>query len=347
MVKCWEHFKCKKSRCPNFGSDNLRCWLVNKTHCHGRIRGSWLEKIELCLDCPVFRENFSENDRQITFAEISRLFNAYKTDIEARQKQLETLSELLKTERNSLEQKVEKATASIRKMQAKLLVSSKMEALGAFAAGIAHNINNPLSGILNCVRALLSDSGISGARRQEYLELSLSGLQRIDATVKKILEFAATPRTLLEKTSIDKLLNESIKLMQYRLEEKKVGLAFSAGSEGFELEVEPSELQQVFMNLIANAIDAVDNGGKIEIAIARKRKFLEISFKDNGIGITKEDLKKIFNPFFSTKSAGSGVGLGLSISNSIIKRHKGKFRVKSIFGKGSVFTVILPVSENN
>ncbi len=321
--------------------------------------------MELCLECEVFRENFSPADWEETLQVIKEQFLDYRKELEEKLSQLERMNKKLEEfritsvyllgelhrkreelwkEREKLQKKVEEKIKEIRTMERELLQSAKMAALGRFAAGIAHEVNNPLAGILNCVRTLLGDPEIKG-RRRGYLELALKGLQRIENTLKQILSFSGKREFNPQRVDINRLLQESISFTIHRIREEGITLEEKFFPGLIWVWGDPHQLQQVFLNIIANALDAMEPGGRLSISTSLNGQTVEVRFQDTGKGIREEDLERIFDPFFTTKETGKGVGLGLSISYTIIKQHQGDIEIESELNKGTTVTVTLPIKS--
>ncbi len=230
--------------------------------------------------------------------------------------------------------------------QEHLLQARKIAALGTFTAGIAHELNNPLNNISLTAETYLEEYG--GRMDEEAKELIndiLTQSERACDIVKNLLDFSRTERP--ERSSIEA---GEIMLSTLALVKNQIMLA------GIKLDMEIPEalppvrgnirsLQQVFMNLLLNAIQAMPNGGAITINVAAEPPdFVRFDIGDTGVGMEPEAIEHIFEPFFTTKSVGQGTGLGLSVAYSIVKRHQGQIKVKSEIGKGTVFTVLLPVT---
>lgn len=364
-MKCWEYFNCKKKECPAYQSEDLRCWLESGTYCDDEIQGFWIEKMEACLKCKIFAENFREKDSLDTLALVSSQFEDYKEKVAEETKQLEEarkrltdfkltsvyiLRELdkkskdLTAAKNYMEKEVEKRNEELRDMQTQLVQSAKMASVGQFAAGIAHEVNSPLGGMLNFVRTLLGDPEIKGQRRG-YLELILKGLLRIENIIAQVLSFSGRQKSEPKLVNPNQLLKEALSFIKHRLEEQRIILRQDLTNHPPLISVEPYQLQQVFTNVIGNALDALPRGGSLNIATAAKDKKIEIKFIDNGKGIKKENLDKIFDPFYTTKEVGQGVGLGLSISYTIIRQYRGTIDVKSRKNEGTTVTITLPRAE--
>lgn len=221
-----------------------------------------------------------------------------------------------------------------------------MASLGKMAAGIAHEINNPLAGMQNCVRTLLK--GLKDeARRREYLTMLREGLDRIGRTVGQLLNFAREAEPQLTRVDLLPLLRRCLALLEHELAARRITFSVVAEHRLPDLLADPHQLEQVFLNLLMNAIDAMPEGGNILVSInpwARETgPFVEVHITDTGVGIPPEHLPRIFDPFFTTKDVGKGTGLGLSVSYGIVRAHGGSIEVTSDVEKGSTFTVALPV----
>jgi signal transduction histidine kinase len=223
-----------------------------------------------------------------------------------------------------------------------------LASLGQMAAGIAHEINNPIAGMLNCVRTLLK--GVKDEpRRVQYMTMLLEGLTRIGRTVGQLLSFAREAKPHLVRTEIAPILHRCLTLVEQDLAAR--GIACQMPTDGGlpSLLADPLLLEQVFLNILRNAIDAMPDGGRLGVAMAvRERgaqRFFEVRVLDTGVGIPPEQLPRIFDPFFTTKPVGKGTGLGLSVSYGIVRAHGGVIEVESEVGTGSTFTVVLPIRE--
>jgi len=256
------------------------------------------------------------------------------------------LEKELKKMNEELERKVKERTEEIRiayehlrKAQEFLMQAEKMSSIGRFVAGLAHEINNPLDGIQNCIRAVLSDPD-DKQKLREYLNLALEGLYRIELIVRRLLDYAKPHIFEKEELNINDVIEEVLAIVQFRINEKKIEIKKKLSSAKLIVEGDFHYLEQALTNIVFNAVDAVDFGGRIEIETGGDKETVFIKVKDNGHGIPEDILSKIFDPFFTTKP--SGTGLGLYLSYNVISGHGGKIEVKSKVGKGSTFTVVLP-----
>jgi len=231
--------------------------------------------------------------------------------------------------------------------QEHLLQARKIAALGTFTAGIAHELNNPLNNISLTAETYLEEYGSRmDAEAKEWIHDILTQSERACEIVKNLLDFSRTERPARSRIEAREIVRSTVALVK-----NQIMLA------GINLEVEIPEslppvrgnirsLQQVFMNLLLNALQAMPGGGSITITVAAEPPdFVRFDIRDTGAGIKPEALEHIFEPFFTTKSVGRGTGLGLSVAYSIVKRHQGQIEVKSEIGRGTVFTVLLPVAR--
>lgn len=234
----------------------------------------------------------------------------------------------------------------------KLLQSEKQAAVGRLAAGVAHEINNPLTGVLTFTHMLLRRKDIDAEMRSDLGTIA-KATERVRAIVKGLLDFSRQTVLEPEPTDINELARSAVKLVENSALVKGVGLSFKPGDGLPVRTLDKSQMQSVLLNIIMNSLDATDSGGTIAVstnlglaASKTENKGIEISVSDTGHGIAPENLGKIFDPFFTTKEVGKGTGLGLSVSYGIIERHGGTIRVQSTVGKGSTFTIWLPLEAN-
>ncbi len=229
--------------------------------------------------------------------------------------------------------------------QAKIAEAERLALIGQLAAGVAHELNNPLSGIVLYSHMLIEKMNADDPRR-ESLEKIVKESQRCRNIVKGLLYFARQTEPQIKPSSINKIIEDVLSLLggQTIFLNIKVNKFFNPDLPP--VNVDESQIQQVFINIIMNAVEAMNYRGELTITtnFTEDKKNIFISFADTGCGIAKENLSKIFDPFFTTKEVGHGTGLGLSISYGIIEKHQGKIKVESELGKGSTFTVELPVT---
>jgi PAS domain S-box-containing protein len=235
--------------------------------------------------------------------------------------------------------------------QARILHQDKMMSLGRLAASVVHEINNPLSGVLNylgLMRRILGQGSLAQGRQekfQRYLELVESETSRCSDIVSSLLSFSRRSPQSFENVEIDKLLQRCILLSRHKLELNNIRLESDVQSQMPSVNGDFNQLQQCIINLIFNAIDVMPDGGTLNLAARYdvRRKLVMITVKDSGPGIDPADLPHIFEPFVTTKNEGHGVGLGLSTVYGIMERHRGSIDAASRPGEGATFTLKLPV----
>jgi two-component system NtrC family sensor kinase len=228
----------------------------------------------------------------------------------------------------------------------RLLQSEKQASVGRLAAGVAHEINNPLTGVLTFTHLLLKRQDIDAEMREDLTTIA-GATERVRKIVKGLLDFARQSKLEAESTDLNELITATIPLVANQALVRGVLFCFDAGPGLPARTVDRNQFQSVLLNIILNALDATERGGHIDIttrlALLEGRKGIEISIADTGHGIAPEHLERIFDPFYTTKEVGKGTGLGLSVSQGIVEHHGGTIRVQSQVDKGSTFTVWLPL----
>lgn len=220
--------------------------------------------------------------------------------------------------------------------------AERLAMIGQLAAGVAHEINNPLTGILLYCDLLLKSIPKDSPQRTNLEKINSEAL-RCKTIIKGLLDFARQKKPEIKESSVNQLLESSLSLVKNQAIFLNIGIKKDLDPTLPFIKIDPSQIQQVFMNIVINAAEAMSGKGDLSITsrISEDKKFIEISFVDTGPGIKPEYLKRIFEPFFTTKEATHGVGLGLSISHRIIEDHNGKIKVASELGKGTAFTIEL------
>jgi two-component system NtrC family sensor kinase len=247
---------------------------------------------------------------------------------------------------DGLEREVEARTAELREANAQLVRTEKLSSLGKLSASIAHEINNPLAGILTFAKLVartLGEGPLDDARRvglQKHLALIERETQRCSAIVKNLLDFARE-RPLQQKLLDPRApLEEALSLVDNQL--RTMGVAIERALEPVPLVVADfGQLRQAFVNIAMNAGEAMGRGGKLRVASREREGVVEIALADDGPGIPAERLARIFDPFFTTKE--KGTGLGLSVVYGIVEKHEGTIAVDSAVGRGTTFTIRLPI----
>jgi two-component system NtrC family sensor kinase len=236
--------------------------------------------------------------------------------------------------------------------QRQLSQSEKLAAVGQVTATMAHQIGTPLNSISGYIQLILQDGNLQ-LKDRDRLQIIESQLDRLADSVKNFLSFTRQPKPQLRSLDVNEVLKELIHLSEPWLLARNVRLVTHLSPNLPTILGDPTHLQTLFLNLITNALDAMPQGGVLTIKTqqtpptlsSEDRRWLEISIADNGIGITEESKKRIFDPFFTTKKMGEGTGLGLAICEKIVKEHSGRIEVEGEVGRGSTFSVYIPVFE--
>ncbi|MDR5695168.1 MAG: cache domain-containing protein [Armatimonadota bacterium] len=222
--------------------------------------------------------------------------------------------------------------------------SERLAIIGQLAAGVAHELNNPLQGILAYAYMLL-EKVPSDSPLRPFLEKIAVQADRSREIIRGLLDFARPRPPHVRPTNVNSILQECLALVEKQAMFHNIRIIKNLQPDLPTTMVDPSQMQQVFMNIIVNAAEAMDGAGTLIVntRFDPARSMIEIAMSDTGRGIPPEDLERVFDPFFSNKQTGKGTGLGLAISQSIVKEHRGTIRVQSEVGKGTTFTVSLPV----
>ncbi|HHY46759.1 MAG TPA: PAS domain-containing protein [Firmicutes bacterium] len=238
-----------------------------------------------------------------------------------------------------------------KRLEDQLRQADKLSALGQMAAGVAHEINTPLtliSGYTELLLRELKDKGFEGTI--DRLRMVSEEVDRIAEIVRNLLSFARPTRTSSDRCKVNEAIKKTLSLVERQMAYRGISLEVELCSDDPAIIGDSGELEQVFLNIVLNAIQAMPKGGhlwvtsRIEPSTEKNTRWVAIEFRDTGCGIPEENLMKVFDPFFTTKEVGQGTGLGLSVSYGIVRKYGGTISVASRVGKGSVFTIRLPVS---
>lgn len=355
LVKCYEMTGCENSRCICHGKDAVRCWQVAGTYCLSDPNGEFVDRYGKCENCPVYQEATTDPIYQI-----GEHFNNMMHILEQQHKELEN------------------AYSELKSAQSQMLQREKMASIGQLAAGVAHEINNPMGFILSnlgtfekyirrmkefilaqseLVRTSVSNEAAAGLevkRRSlkldyimedaaQLLKESLEGAHRVRKIVQGLKTFSRLDEAEYQTVDLNEELESVINILWNELKYKAT-LKREYGDIPKTV-CNPGQLGQVFMNLLVNAADAIEEHGEITVKTWPEAGNIHVSISDTGSGIPEDKLGRIFEPFFTTKEVGKGTGLGLSIAYDIIKKHKGEITVKSEVAKGTLFTIKIPVVE--
>ena len=263
------------------------------------------------------------------------------------EKELKEFQNLLEKKVKLRTEELESAIKHLSETQAQLLQSEKMASLGILTAGVAHEINNPLNFIMGGYVGLQNYFNDSDTKKDENIPILLSsiktGVDRASDIVKGLNQFSRNNDTLLETCDIHAIITNCLVILNTetfdRIEIKK---EFS--NDEIKITGNVGKLHQVFINILSNSIHAIEKHGVITIKTATQENTISIEISDTGCGISNENIRKISDPFFTTKEPGKGTGLGLSIAFRIIQDHKGKISFQSELNKGTTVIIILPMN---
>jgi len=259
------------------------------------------------------------------------------------------LEEALKQYTVELEDKVDKGTATAKQLEQQVMHSEKLAALGRLAAGVAHEIGNPLTSISTFAQLLREMA--TDEFTQNSLDIINNHIQRITEIVRQMSTFSRAASTNVKYTQLNEVLQSTLDLMRLDKRMKHtIDITVSMDPALPRTMIDEGQAAQVFINIILNALDAMPDGGHLQISTSRgkddqDRDSILVSFADTGSGIPQNELVKIFDPFYTTKEIGKGTGLGLSVSYNIIKRFKGDITVCSEVNRGTVFTIVIPIEQ--
>lgn len=254
---------------------------------------------------------------------------------------------LLRLKYKALSEKLEKSydrlhkeTEQLIEAEEQLALSQKMSELGRLSASLAHEIKNPLSSIRGTAEILMDDFPPDHPKH-EFAEILLKETTRLNATVEDILSYSREQKGAVEATEpLASVIRRTITLLDQRLRDKSIQCVEIGTDQGDSFMVAGNRLGQVFLNILLNAMDAIDVGGKIVVRVAREKEGCQIAIEDNGPGLSDGEKKKIFEPFYSNKE--EGTGLGLVISRKIVGSYGGTIEVTDAPGGGAAFTVFIP-----
>jgi two-component system NtrC family sensor kinase len=248
----------------------------------------------------------------------------------------------------NLEKKVDERTSELKQAQFQLLQAEKLAAIGKIAATVAHEINNPLSGVFTYIKLMerkIENGNVEKeiSKFKEYLSTMSREVERTSTIVRNLLDFSRPKEPSRKLTNLTKLIDETLILITNQIKVNNI-IVEKRFSSIPDVMADPSQMKQVFLNIMVNACEAMENGGVLTITTEyrQENETVLLDFSDTGVGISPEDIPKIFDPFFTTKQ--KGTGLGLSVVEGIVTRHGGWLEVKSEVGKGTHILITLPVN---
>jgi PAS domain S-box-containing protein len=231
-----------------------------------------------------------------------------------------------------------------RRVEQQLFESEKLAAVGRLAASIAHEVNNPLEAIKNAL--YLMQTGVGNEKNTRFLEIARKETERVSHIIRQMLGFARRPGEV-DWVDINQLLEETLVLLEKKMRQQRIRITKSLDESLPRIRARADQLRQVFLNLIINAQQAIEGGGEIVISTSRYEQALQpsivVQLSDSGVGIAEDDLNRIFEPFFSTGK--KGTGLGLWVTQDIVRQHGGRIEVSSEIGRGTIFSIVLQVES--
>jgi len=236
--------------------------------------------------------------------------------------------------------------ARLQTAQAQLIQSEKLASVGQLTAGIVHDVKNPLAVIKGLAEELSEEFSVDPSMKDQLSTIRESAT-KASTIVTDLLKFARQSTPELERRDLRETVEASLRLTEYLARKGKVEIKIDMPSAPVLIWYDAQQIEQVLINLIGNAIQAMKNGGTVRINLSQAENSIALSVQDNGVGIPEKNLQRIFDPFFTTKPEGEGTGLGLSVSFGIITRHRGQISVDSKPGLGTTFTILLPIEQED
>jgi two-component system NtrC family sensor kinase len=281
--------------------------------------------------------------------EFGKLASSFNAMTDALRNSREELRESART----LEQKVEKRTQELRRAQAETMRGEKLASVGLLASGVAHELNNPLTGILTFSH-LLREKMPDKSPDAEDMDLVIRETKRCAAIIKRLLDFAREKQPEKKFTDLNQIITDTVRIVEQPAHLRDIEIVLDLDRSLPPIWIDADQIKQVIMNMVVNAQHAVEEKGNITIrtrraldprvSAAEAKPMVAISVIDTGCGIPEKNLKRIFDPFFTSKDVGRGTGLGLSVSHGIVEAHGGLIEVESRVGEGSTFRIFLPLT---
>jgi len=230
------------------------------------------------------------------------------------------------------------------RIQRNLLLTEKMVAIGKLTSGVAHEINNPLGGILNSIYHFKKGT-LSPERQREYLDLMEDGIKRIQKAVTNLLEYARNPNLQQSAVDFESIIGRALSLLDYQIRKSRINVEKEISRDlPSSLKMDRDQMGQVLVNIFLNAIQSMESGGTLRVVATALNGQLITTISDTGSGIPKDLLPRVFDPFFTTKGEGKGTGLGLWISQGIVERHGGTIHILSNVGEGTTVEIQVPIA---
>ncbi len=307
IVRCWERLACDKTDCPAYGS--TRCWAVAGTFCHGTVQGQFAQKIGDCRKCVVYRESCGDE-----IGELVEVFNQMVKDLRHNLTELEKVN----TEKSRME---------------------RLSALGEMASTVAHETKNPLNSIRLATSYLKKN--FQGEILTEFLGIIEEEVARLNELTSGFLGYSRPAPLRLKPCDINAVVRATADLVRQEATDRNIELVVLMDDHVPPVGCDISQMKQALLNLLVNAMDVTPEGRSISVTTESVNGRVLIAVQDTGAGIPAPELEKIFKPFYTTKTRGAG--LGLAIVERIVKEHGGEIRVASEQGRGTTFSMYLPV----
>lgn len=280
--------------------------------------------------------------QRITLAAVRVTEGDYGNEVDLRKSNDEI--GLLAQSFNEMSRKMADDITQLQKLNEQLIRTEKLAAMGTLAAGVAHEVNNPLAAISSLIQMMQAKQN-TDEKTSENLKLISMQIQRISEVTKDMMDFARVRQAAKSAIDVHKIIEIALRLASFDTSFQKLNITKNFAQNLPEIHADSDQLQQVFLNLLLNARDAMPDGGDLLIQTLQSNKDLQIEIADSGIGIKERDAKKIFDPFFTTKPAGKGTGLGLAVCYGIITAHGGKIEVSANSSGGTIFLISLPLQS--
>jgi two-component system, NtrC family, sensor kinase len=268
-------------------------------------------------------------------AELARSFNEMTASLDKAYTELRALT-------NTLEQRVEQKTQELKSAQMQIVRAEKLASLGRMAAGVAHELNSPLTGVLTFAH-LVAKKVPKDSQEAADLQVIITETNRCARIIKDLLQFARETQVDRREEDLNNIVRHTMSILQPQAQFHNVNVHLSLDENLPKVIVDAAQIKQVLMNIVLNAVEAMGQTGDLDIRTGREERRAVLTIKDTGCGISQENLGRIFDPFFTTKDPGKGTGLGLAVSLKLIENHGGTIEVTSEVGKGATFRVVLPI----
>jgi signal transduction histidine kinase len=300
------------------------------------------------LVMPIIREHLKDdpNTMDATLIALDRRLRldseiAIRQYIDRRERELKRLNSQLRAEGRSLTQEFQETQQHLVLTEARAREAEQLASVATLISGLAHEIGTPMGVIRGHAEAL--DSAVEGERASWRLNMILEQIDRITGIIQALLNMARPRESLRTNVDLAACVNSTLAFLTEKLKRRNVTVS-KAFESNAEIVADPEKLQQVFLNLLINAIDSMPQGGELSIAIDQIDSSIRVRIADSGIGISSDQLKSVFDPFYTTKPAGRGNGLGLVVVKGIVDEHEGSIDIRSTLGEGTEFSIRLPIS---